>query len=262
MDKTLRTASTGLTAQQRYVEIIANNISNVNTSGFKKVRPEFQDLLYETLMPAGNTEYSQSPPLNEVQIGSGTELVATTKIFSQGDLKQTNNPLDIAINGDGFFVVRKPDNSYAFTRDGSFQLDSKGQIVTSQGYILEPGFNVPQDAVGITITRDGIINAIIGTNNEEQPLGQIELGRFINPAGLKSIGDNLYVETPASGSMTLETPGFNNTGELIQSHIESSNVDIVEEMINMVIAQRSYELNSKSVRTADEILATAVNLRR
>ncbi len=262
MDKTLRTASTGLTAQQRYVEIIANNISNVNTSGFKKVRPEFQDLLYETLMPAGNTEYSQSPPLNEVQIGSGTELVATTKIFSQGDLKQTNNPLDIAINGDGFFVVRKPDNSYAFTRDGSFQLDSKGQIVTSQGYILEPGFNVPQDAVGITITRDGIINAIIGTNNEEQPLGQIELARFINPAGLKSIGDNLYVETPASGSMTLETPGFNNTGELIQSHIESSNVDIVEEMINMVIAQRSYELNSKSVRTADEILATAVNLRR
>jgi len=262
MDKTLRTASTGLTAQQRYVEIIANNISNVNTSGFKKVRPEFQDLLYETLMPAGNTEYSQSPPLNEVQIGSGTELVATTKIFSQGDIKQTNNPLDIAINGDGFFVVRKPDNSYAFTRDGSFQLDSKGQIVTSQGYILEPGFNIPQDAVGITITRDGIINAIIGTNNEEQPLGQIELARFINPAGLKSIGDNLYVETPASGNMTLETPGFNNTGELIQSHIESSNVDIVEEMINMIIAQRSYELNSKSVRTADEILATAVNLRR
>jgi flagellar basal-body rod protein FlgG len=262
MDKTLRTASTGLTAQQRYVEIIANNISNVNTSGFKKVRPEFQDLLYETLMPAGNTEYSQSPPLNEVQIGSGTELVATTKIFSQGDIKQTNNPLDIAINGDGFFVVRKPDNSLAFTRDGSFQLDSKGQIVTSQGYILEPGFNIPQDAVGITITRDGIINAIIGSNNEEQPLGQIELARFINPAGLKSIGDNLYVETPASGSMTLETPGFNNTGELIQSHIESSNVDIVEEMINMVIAQRSYELNSKSVRTADEILATAVNLRR
>lgn len=262
MDKTLRTASTGLTAQQRYVEIIANNISNVNTSGFKKVRPEFQDLLYETLMPAGNTEYSQSPPLNEVQIGSGTELVATTKIFSQGDIKQTNNPLDIAINGDGFFVVRKPDNSYAFTRDGSFQLDSKGQIVTSQGYILEPGFNIPQDAVGITITRDGIINAIIGTNNEEQPLGQIELARFINPAGLKSIGDNLYVETPASGNMTLETPGFNNTGELIQFHIESSNVDIVEEMINMIIAQRSYELNSKSVRTADEILATAVNLRR
>jgi len=262
MDKTLRTASTGLTAQQRYVEIIANNISNVNTSGFKKVRPEFQDLLYETLMPAGNTEYSQSPPLNEVQIGSGTELVATTKIFSQGDIKQTNNPLDIAINGEGFFVVRKPDNSYAFTRDGSFQLDSKGQIVTSQGYILEPGFNLPQDAVGITITRDGIINAIIGSNNEEQALGQIELARFINPAGLKSIGDNLFVETPASGSMYLETPGFNNTGELIQSHIESSNVDIVEEMINMIIAQRSYELNSKSVRTADEILATAVNLRR
>ncbi len=262
MDKTLRTASTGLTAQQRYVEIIANNISNVNTSGFKKVRPEFQDLLYETLMPAGNTQYSQAPPLNEVQIGSGTELVSTTKIFSQGDIKQTNNPLDIAINGDGFFVIRKPDNSYAFTRDGSFQLDSKGQIVTSQGYILEPGFNIPQDAVGISVTRDGIINAIIGTNNEEQPLGQIELARFVNPAGLKSIGDNLFVETPASGKMSLETPGFNNTGELIQSHIESSNVDIVEEMINMIIAQRSYELNSKSVRTADEILATAVNLRR
>lgn len=262
MDKTLRTASTGLTAQQRYVELIANNISNVNTTGFKKVRPEFQDLLYETLMPAGNTGYSQTTPLNEVQIGSGTELVSTTKIFSQGDVKQTNNPLDIAINGDGFFVVRKPDNSYAYTRDGSFQLDSKGEIVTSQGYILEPGFTIPQDAVGITITRDGILKAILGANNEEKVIGQIELARFVNPAGLKSIGDNLFVETPASGRMTLETPGFNNTGELIQSHLESSNVDIVEEMINMIIAQRSYELNSKSVRTADEILATAVNLRR
>ncbi len=262
MDKTLQTASTGLTAQQRYVEIIANNIANVNTTGYKKVRPEFQDLLYETLMPAGNTSLDGSPPLNEVQIGSGTELVSTTKIFTPGDIKQTNNKLDLAINGDGFFVLMKPDNSYAYTRDGSFNVDRNGQIVTSQGYRLEPGFNVPQDTIDLKISRDGIVKAILEGSNNEQVLGQIELARFVNPAGLKALGDNVFVETAASGNMNLEQPGFNNTGELIQEHLESSNVDIVEEMVNMIMAQRSYELNSKSVRTADEILTTAVNLKR
>jgi len=261
MDKTLRTASTGLSSQQRYVEIIANNIANVNTTGFKKVRPEFQDLLYETLRPAGNVARSGVEPLNEVQIGSGTELVATTKIFRQGDIASTNNPLDMAINGDGFFVIRKPDGNLVYTRDGSFQLDRNGQIVTSQGYSLDPGFTIPSDAIEIQITRDGVVSILTENSTDATVLGQIELARFINSTGLKSIGDNFYQETPASGQPFFEIPGTNNTGEIIQHHLESANVDIVEEMVNMITAQRAYELNSKSVKTADDILSTAVNLK-
>lgn len=262
MDKTLRTASTGLSSQQRYVEIIANNIANVNTTGFKKVRPEFQDLLYETLRPAGNVARSGVEPLNEVQIGSGTELVATTKIFKQGDITSTNNPLDMAINGEGFFVIRKPDGNIVYTRDGSFQLDRNGQIVTSQGYSLDPGFTIPSDAIEIQITRDGVVSILTENSTDATVLGQIELARFVNPAGLKSVGDNFYQETPASGQPFFEVPGTNNTGEIIQHHLESANVDIVEEMVNMITAQRAYELNSKSVKTADDILSTAVNLKR
>jgi len=261
MDKTLRTAATGLSAQQRYVEIIANNIANVNTYAFKKVRPEFQDLLYEAIKPMGNVQRTGTEPPNEVQIGSGTELVAATKIFSQGDIVETGNPLDMAINGDGFFVVIRPDNTYAFTRDGSFHIDRNGEIVTSQGYRLEPNIVIPQDAVGVDVSRDGFVKAIF-ENGEEQILGQILLARFINPAGLRAIGENTFVETPASGPMILEQPGYNNTGEIIQRHLETSNVDIVEEMVNMIMAQRAYELNAKSVQTADNIMNTAENLKR
>ncbi len=262
MDKTLRTAATGLSAQQRFVEIIANNIANVNTYAFKKVRPEFQDLLYETLKPMGNVQRSGIEQPNEVQIGSGTELVATTKIFAQGDVVETGNRLDFAINGEGFFVVIRPDNTYAFTRDGSFHLDRNGEIVTSQGYRLEPSIVVPSDAVDLVVTRDGFVKAIFDGSGDEQTLGQIQLARFINPAGLRAVGENLFVETPASGPIILEQPGFNNTGEIIQNHLETSNVDIIEEMVSMIMAQRAYELNSKSVQTADNILSSAVNLKR
>jgi len=262
MDKTLRTAATGLNAQQKYVEIIANNISNVNTTGFKKVRPEFQDLLYETLRPAGAVSQVGVQPLNEVQIGSGTELVQTTKIYSQGDITQTNNPLDLAINGDGFFVIRKPDNTLAYARDGTFRLDNQGQIVDAQGYKLEPGFTVPQDTTEVQVSRDGYVEVLLQGSTQPQTLGQLELARFINPGGLKALGDNLYAETAASGQAMMENPGNNNTGEILQNHLESSNVDIVEEMVNMISAQRAYELNSKSVQTADNILSTAVNLKR
>lgn len=262
MDKTLRTAATGLTAQQRYVEIISNNLANVNTTGYKKVRPEFEDLLYETLRPAGANRNSDTEPLNEVQIGSGTELVATTKQFTQGDVQATSNKLDMAISGDGFFEVRKPDNSIVYTRDGSFQLDKDGTIITSQGYVLEPGIQVPDDAADITISRDGIVTATLSDGTQEKTLGQIELAKFINPAGLKSLGDNTYGETPASGNAIIEQPGSNNTGEIVQQHVEASNVSIVDEMVNMIVAQRAYELNSKAVTTADNILGTAVNLKR
>jgi len=262
MDKTLRTAATGLASQQRFVEIIANNISNVNTTSYKKVRPEFQDLLYETLHPAGNTQKLSGPPLNEVQIGSGTELAATTKMFKQGDIKETGNKLDLAINGDGFFVVTKADNSFGYTRDGAFQVDRDGNIVTAQGFKLEPGLTVPSDAIDVSISRDGIVRAVLDGGTTEQVLGQIQLARFINPAGLRSLGQNMYQETPASGPMVMEQAGVNNTGELVQNNLEQSNVDIVEEMVNMIMAQRAYELNSKSVQTADSIIMTAVNLKR
>lgn len=262
MNKTLRTAATGLSAQSRYVEIIANNLANVNTTGFKKVRPEFQDLLYETLKPAGGVRRTTVEPQNEVQIGSGVDLTATRKMLTQGDVEKTNNQLDMAINGEGFFIVQKPDNSYAYTRDGSFRVDRNGDVVTSQGYLLEPGFTVPEDAVQVNITRDGVMSVLLEGGVDEQTLGQIDLARFINPAGLRAIGDNLFVETPASGTAFFDQPGFNNTGEIIQSHLEVSNVDIVEEMVNMINAQRAYEINSKAVRTADDLMNTAVNLKR
>lgn len=262
MDKTLRTASTGLSAQQRYVEIISNNLANINTSGFKKVRPEFQDLLYETLRPAGNVARTGVEPLNEVQIGSGTELVATTRSYTQGDVQSTNNPLDMAINGEGFFVVQKPDNTFAYTRDGSFQLNRQGEIVTSQGYRLYPNLSVPDDAIQVNITRDGVVNVLSEGATDESSIGQIELARFVNPGGLRAVGDNMLVATPASGQPIFEQAGSNNTGELLQAHLESSNVDIVEEMVNMITAQRAYELNSKAVTTADDVLNTAVNLKR
>lgn len=262
MDKTLRTAATGLTAQQRYVELISNNIANVNTSGFKKNRAEFQDLLYETLKPAGNTARAGVEPLNEVQIGSGTELVATTKIFKQGDIQQSNNPLDMAITGEGFFVLRRPDNTLTYTRDGSFKMDRNGQLVNTQGFLIEPGFRIPENAVDVQVSREGIVSILTEGATEAQTLGQMELARFINPAGLKAIGDNQFVPSPASGEPIFQRPGENNTGLIYQSHLETSNVDIVEEMVNMITAQRAYELNSKSVRTADDILSTAVNLKR
>jgi len=262
MDKTLRTAATGLSAQQRYVEIISNNLSNINTTGYKKVRPEFQDLLYETLKPAGGVFRTGVEPLNEVQIGSGTELISTKKIFLQGDVQVTNNQLDLAINGEGFFILRKPDNSFVYTRDGSFQLNRNGEIVNSQGLLLEPGFRIPEDTMEIQVSVDGIVSILQSGSNDFQTIGQLELARFINPGGLRSIGNNLYVETPASGAIIFSKPGAFNTGELIQGHLETSNVDIVEEMVNMITAQRAYEVNSKSVRTADDILGTAVNLKR
>jgi len=261
MEKTLRTAATGLAAQQRFVELIAHNLANVNTTAFKRVRPEFQDLLYEALRTMGTTAPQGAlETLHEVQIGSGTELVATTRSFAQGDIQPTNNPLDLAINGDGFFIVRRPDGSFAYTRDGSFRLDAEGRIVTSHGYVLEPGIVVPSDAVQLRVSRDGVLSVVLA-DGSEQLLGQIQLARFINPAGLRALGENLYAETPASGAPILETPGQGAAGEILQAHLESSNVELVEEMVNLIMAQRAYELNAKSIRTADELLQTTVNLK-
>jgi flagellar basal-body rod protein FlgG len=262
MDKTLRTAASGLTAQQRYVEIISNNIANVNTTGYKSVRPEFQDLLYETLRPAGSISRNGTEPLNEVQIGSGVELVGTAKNFRQGDVAESGRELDMAVNGEGFFVVALPDGNRAFTRDGSFSLNNAGEIVNAQGYRLDPGVTIPDDTVEIQISKNGTINILREFELEAETVGQIELARFVNPAGLRSLGENIYIETPASGAAMYEEPATNNTGEILQKYLETSNVSIVEEMVNMITAQRAYELNSKSVQTADNILSSAVNLKR
>ncbi|MEN3026926.1 MAG: flagellar basal-body rod protein FlgG [Chlorobiota bacterium] len=262
MEKTLRTAATGLAAQQRFVEIIAHNLANVNTTGFKRVRPEFQDLIYETLRTLGTTAAEGTAAnSHEVQIGSGTELVATVRAFAQGDIQPTNNPLDLAINGDGFFVVRRPDGSLLYTRNGSFRVDRDGQIVTSQGYVLEPGIVVPERVSQLRIGRDGVVSVIAADGSSEQILGSIQLARFINPAGLRAVGEGFYAETPASGPPILETPGQGGVGELLQAYLESSNVELVEEMVNLIMAQRAYELNAKAIRTADELLQTAVNLK-
>jgi flagellar basal-body rod protein FlgG len=262
MDKTLRTAATGLSAQQRYVEIISNNIANVNTTGYKTVRPEFQDLLYETLRPAGTISRNGTEPLNEVQIGSGVELVGTAKNFKQGDTVGTGRELDLAINGEGFFIVNLPDGNRAFTRDGTFSLNNVGEIVNPLGYRLETNVTVPDDTVEIQISKNGTINILRNFSTETETIGQIELARFVNPGGLRSMGENIYIESPASGAAIYEEPGMNNTGEILQKYLENSNVSIVEEMVSMITAQRAYELNSKSVQTADTILGNAVNLKR
>lgn len=197
-----------------------------------------------------------------MQIGSGTELTATTKHFGQGVVESTNNQLDLAIDGNGFFVLQKPDNSFAYTRDGSFKLNKNGVLVNNQGYALDPGFTIPSDAIEVSVSPDGVVSYLSENSTQFNTLGQLSLARFINPAGLRAEGNNLYQETPASGDAVFEVPGENNTGQVLQSHLESSNVDIVEEMVNMITAQRAYELNSKSVQTADSILSTSVNLKR
>jgi len=220
-------------------------------------------LLYETLRPAGAIRRNGTEQLNSVQIGSGVELVGTAKNFRQGDVVETHRELDMAINGEGFFIVEMPDGSKAYTRDGTFSLNDIGEIVNSQGYRLNDGIFVPDDTVEIQISKNGTINVLREKNaTEAETIGQIELARFVNPGGLRALGENIFVETPASGAAILEEPGANNTGEILQKYLENSNVSIVEEMVNMITAQRAYELNSKSVQTADTILGTATNLKR
>ncbi len=263
MERALRTAASGMFAQQLNIDVIAHNLANVNTTSFKRSRAEFQDLMYQILkapVSANQNENTQSP--GEIQIGTGVQVVATLRDFKQGDLQPTDNPLDVAINGDGFFQVRKPDGTIAYTRDGSFKLSRDGRLVNSTGYILEPEIIIPETAVAISISRDGIVEILNSGETEPVEIGRIELVKFVNPAGLRSIGNNLYVETQASGQPIFGTPGSEGFGELMQGYLETSNVDIVEEMVNMIIAQRAYEINSKTIKTVEEMLQMANNLKR
>lgn len=256
----LWTAATGMRAQQTNIDITSNNLANANTLGYKKVRAEFKDLMYRTAKQAGTPMQSGTQMPVGTQIGMGVNNSATARIFSQGDFQQTENPFDLVIEGEGFFQVQRPDGTLAFTRDGSFKTDGNGQLVTSEGLMLVPQITLPPNAANPSVTSEGTITVQVGNNITT--VGQISLARFINPAGLTAIGHNLYQPTPASGDPVVGNPNVDGMGTLAQGYIEMSNVKVVEEMINLIIAQRAYEANSKSVQTSDEMLGMANNLRR
>lgn len=262
MIRSLHTAATGLRAQQFYVDVTSNNLANVNTTGFKRARPDFADLFYEHLESPGSPATNASEHPTGVSVGSGVRTAATQKLYIQGGAKKTENPLDLAIQGNGFFQVLQPDGSVAYTRDGSFKLDGEGNIVTSDGLFLEPQIQVPENATSIDIRSDGTISAQIPGQTSPQEIGQIELANFVNPAGLRNIGSNLLKETTASGAPQVLTPGEDGAGKLQQGFLETSNVDVVESLTNLISAQRAFEFNHRSIRTADQMLSRAATLLR
>lgn len=262
MIRSLYTAATGMEAQQLNMDVTANNLANVNTAGFKKSRVDFQDLLYQTIRSAGASQAQGMRIPTGIQVGLGTRVSATQKMFTPGDFQQTGNDLDMVIEGDGFFQVMLPSGELAYTRDGSFKIDGEGKIVTSDGYPLQPEISIPAEANKITIGEDGTVSVNVPGQNAPQELGQLQLVKFINPAGLNNLGRNLFANTQASGEPLTGSPGQDGLGGIRQGFIEMSNVKVVEEMINMIMAQRAYETNSKSIQTADEMLNIANNLRR
>jgi flagellar basal-body rod protein FlgG len=262
-ERALRTAATGMYAQQINIEVISNNIANINTTGFKKNKAEFQDLMYQevSINPlTSSTPGVEDTTTSKIQVGNGVKPAASQKIFKQGDITPTNNQFDLAIQGEGFFQVQKADGTFAYTRDGSFKVNAEGKIVTTSGYTLEPGFTLSSDVTSVAIGKDGTVEAQL-VGGSSTVLGNIEVARFMNNGGLSSLGDNLYAETPASGQPALGTPGSQGFGELNQGFLEASNVDIVEEMISMIAAQRAYEINSKTVKTVEDMMTMANNLK-
>ncbi|MEK7773965.1 MAG: flagellar basal-body rod protein FlgG [Deltaproteobacteria bacterium] len=262
MIKALWTASTGMEAQQFNIDVIAHNLANVNTTGFKKSRADYQDLLYQEMKSAGASSSPSTIVPTGIQIGQGVRLVSTEKVFIQGNFKQTDGNLDLAIEGDGFFQVTKPDGQPAYTRTGELKLDNEGRLVTSDGYVLNPQITIPSDALTVTVSADGIVSVTQPGQTSTTAVGNIELSRFINPSGLQPIGKNLYVTTTASGDAATGTPGSSGLGTISQGFLEMSNVSVVEEMVNMIAAQRAYELNSKAIQTTDEMLQTANSMKR
>lgn len=264
MMRSLWTAATGMIGQQYNIDTIANNLSNVNTYGYKKNRPEFEDLLYQNLRTAGTpaTEVTLEPV--GVQMGHGVKVGSTQKIHTQGSIKATDNVSDIAIEGEGFFRVLLYDGSYGYTRDGSFNIDANGQFVTSDGYRLMPDVILPEGFLRdtVSVAQDGRVTVKMPGNDEPIQVGQIELYRFVNPAGLRAIGENIFKTTPASGDPIGGTPSTDGMGRTLHKFLEMSNVAVVKEMVNMIVAQRAYELNSKAIQTSDTMLGIANNLKR
>lgn len=259
MFRALYTAASGMDAQQRNIDVTANNIANVNTTGFKASRAEFQELLYQQVQSAGDPAQGGAP--TGIEVGLGVRTASTAKSFAQGTLESTENPLDVAIEGAGFFQVRRQDGEEAYTRAGTFRVDAFGRMVTQDGDELSPGLTLPPDAQSIAISRDGRVSVTMPDGGGEMEVGQIELHAFPNPAGLRSLGRNLFAETSASGQSQSSIPGENGVGELSQGFLEGSNVKVVEEMIDMIVSQRAYEINSKVIRTADEMMRAAGQLR-
>lgn len=262
MMRSLWTGCTGMIAQQTNLDVIANNLANVQTTGFKKNQTSFEDLVYQLVRQPGATSGPDNQLPTGLQIGHGTRPVANPKLYLQGDYQSTGNPLDMCIEGNGFFQIVMPDGTIAYTRDGSFKKDSDGRIVTSEGYLLEPEIVVPENATNFSIAMDGVVTVTIPGDTNPQEIGQIQLATFINPAGLTSIGHNLQLESAASGAPIVANPGDDGTGTIINQYLEMSNVKVVEEMVNLIVAQRAYEINSKVITTSDEMLSQAAGLKR
>jgi flagellar basal-body rod protein FlgG len=254
MIRSLWISKTGLDAQQTQMDVIANNLANVSTNGFKRSRAVFEDLLYQTLRQPGAQSSQQTQLPSGLQLGTGVRPVATERVFTQGNLQQTGNSKDVAIQGQGFFQVLMPDGTTAYTRDGSFQSDAQGQMVTSSGFQVQPNITLPANALSITIGRDGTVSVTQPGSASPVEVGSLQLATFINPVGLQSVGENLYVETAASGSPNINTPGIDGSGLLNQGYVETSNVNVVEELVNMIQTQRAYEINSKAIQTSDQML--------
>mgnify|MGYP000594415001 CR=1 FL=1 len=254
MNKALWVAKTGLEAQQMRMSVISNNLANVNTNGFKRDRAVFEDLLYQNVRQAGALSSQNSRLPTGLQLGTGVRTVATEKIQTLGNIVQTNNSLDIAIQGRGFLQVLLPDGNLSYSRDGAFKMDQTGQLVTSSGYVIQPAITLPSNATTVTIGSDGVVSALIPGSTTPTQVGNIQLADFINPTGLQAVGENLYLETASSGSPSTGTPGLNGLGTVEQGALETSNVNVVEELVNMIETQRAYEMNSKAIQTTDRML--------
>jgi flagellar basal-body rod protein FlgG len=255
MMRSLWISKTGMEAQQTQLDTISHNLANVSTNGFKKSHAVFEDLMYQNMRQAGSNSSEQTTLPTGLQLGLGTRAVATSRSFSQGNLQQTGNPLDLAVRGNGFFEIQMPDGTTGYTRDGSFQVNAQGQLVTNNGYLVNPGITIPPTATSVSIGNDGTVSATLPGQSLPQTVGQIQLASFVNPAGLDPKGQNLFGETAASGTPSAAAPGTNGLGQLSQGFVETSNVNVVEELVSMIQTQRAYELNSKAIQTSDQMLA-------
>ena len=247
-------AKSGLDAQQLRLSVISNNLANVSTNGFKRSRPVFEDLLYQNVQQVGAQSSQDTQLPSGLALGTGVRMVATEKIHTQGNLVQTNNSLDVAIQGRGYFQVLSPDGSLAYSRNGAFQMNSQGQLVTAQGYLVQPAISIPSNATSVTIGSDGTVSALVPGSATATQIGSIQLADFVNPTGLEAMGENLFHESGSSGSPQIGAPNANGLGSVIQGSLETSNVNVVEELVDMIEAQRAYELNSKAIATTDQML--------
>jgi flagellar basal-body rod protein FlgG len=260
MMRSLWISKTGMEAQQTQLDTISNNLANVSTNGYKRSHAVFEDLMYQNMRQAGAASSDQTELPTGLQVGLGTRAVATARNFGQGNLLQSSNPLDVAVRGQGFFQILLPDGTTGYTRDGSFQVSSTGQLVTNNGYTVQPGITIPQAAQSVTIGNDGTVSVILPGQALPQSIGQIQLANFVNPAGLEPKGQNLFGETAASGTPNAGVPGLNGLGTVQQGFVETSNVNVVEELVQMIQTQRAYELNSKAIQTSDQMLQKLAQL--